>query len=63
MTAWSPSVFSADSELHRCRAVSFLLSIVSPGDQWRNNSRRNEEVEPKQKQHSVVDMTGDGSKV
>ena len=43
--------------------VSFLLSIVSPGDQWRNNSRRNEEVEPKQKQHSVVDMTGDGSKV
>ena len=33
------------------------------GDQWRNNSRRNEETEPKQKQHPVVDMTGDGSKV
>ena len=32
-------------------------------DQWRNNSRKNEEMEPKQKQHSVVDMTGDGSKV
>ena len=33
------------------------------GDQWRNNSRKNEEMEPKQKQHSVVDLTGDGSKV
>ena len=33
------------------------------GDQWRNNSRKNEETEPKQKQHPVVDMTGDGSKV
>ena len=33
------------------------------GDQWRNNSRKNEETEPKQKQHPVVDLTGDGSKV
>ena len=33
------------------------------GDQWRNNSRKNEEAEAKQKQHSVVDVTGDGSKV
>ena len=33
------------------------------GDQWRNNSRRNEETKPKQKQHPVVDVTGDGSKV
>ena len=33
------------------------------GDQWRNNSRKNEETEPKRKQHSVVDVTGDGSKV
>ena len=33
------------------------------GDQWRNNSRENEEMEPKQKQHPVVDVTGDGSKV
>ena len=35
----------------------------APGDPWRNNSRKNEETEPKQKQHAVVDMTGDGSKV
>ena len=31
------------------------------GDQWRNNSTKNEEMEPKQKQHPVVDVTGDGS--
>ena len=34
------------------------------GDQWRKNSRKNEETDPKQKQHPVVDvLTGDGSKV
>ena len=33
------------------------------GDQWRNNSRKNEETEPNQKQHAVVDVTGDRSKV
>ena len=33
------------------------------GDQWRNNSRKNEEMERKQKQHLVVDVTGDGNNV
>ena len=33
------------------------------GEEWRNNSRKNEEMEPKQKQHPAVDVTGDGSKV
>ena len=33
------------------------------GEEWRNSSRKNEEMEPKQKQHPVVDVTGDGSKV
>ena len=33
------------------------------GDQWRNNSRKNEDMEPKQKQCPAVDVTGDGSKV
>ena len=32
------------------------------GDQWKGNSRRNEEIEPEQKQHLVVDVPGDGSK-
>ena len=33
------------------------------GDQWRNNSRKNEGMQPKQKQYPVVDVTGDKSKV
>ena len=33
------------------------------GDQWRNNSRKNDEMEPKRKQLPVVGVTGDGSKV
>ena len=33
------------------------------GDQWRNNSRKNEEIESKQTQQLAVDVTGDGSKV
>ena len=33
------------------------------GEEWRNNSRQNEEMEPKQKQQPVVDVTGDRSKV
>ena len=32
-------------------------------DQWRNNSRKNEEMEPKQKQHPVVDVTNVGDEV
>ena len=45
-------------ELPRSAAAQYAA-----GDQWRNNSRKNEEMEPKQKQHPVVDGTGDGSKV
>ena len=33
------------------------------GDQWRDNFRKNEEIEPKQKQHPVMDVADDGSKV
>ena len=45
-------------ELHRSVGAQYAT-----GDQWRNNSRKNEEMEPKQKQHPVVDVTGDGRKV
>ena len=38
-------------------------SQYATGDQWRHNSRKNGQMEPKQKQHTVVDVTGDGSKV
>ena len=44
-----------------------LLRLVgaqyATGDQWRNNSRKNEGMEPKQKQYPVMDVTGDKSKV
>ena len=40
-----------------------VCAQYTTGDQWRNNSRKNEETEPKQKQHLVVDVTGDGTKV
>ena len=33
------------------------------GEEWRNNSRKNEETEPKQKEHPVVEVTGNGSKI
>ena len=33
------------------------------GEEWRNNSRENEETEPTQEQRPVVDVTGDGSKI
>ena len=45
-------------ELPRSMGAQYAM-----GDQWRNNSRKNEEMEPKQKQWPAVDMTGDGSKV
>ena len=45
-------------EFPRSVAVQYAI-----GDQWRNNFRKNEETEPKQKQHPAVDVTGDRSKV
>ena len=44
----------------------FPMSVgiqYATGEQWRNNSRKDEEMEPKQKQHPAVDVTGDGRKV
>ena len=45
-------------ELPRLAGTQYAI-----GDQWRNNSRKNEEMEPKQKQYPVVDVTSDRSKV
>ena len=42
--------------------LRFVGIQYATGDQWRNNSRKNEGMEPKQKQHPVVDVTGDRSK-
>ena len=43
--------------------LKLLGAQYATRDQWRNNSRKNEGMEPKQKQHPVVDGTGDRSKV
>ena len=40
-----------------------LGAQYATGDQWRNNSRKNEGMEPKQKQYPAVDVTGDRNKV
>ena len=40
-----------------------LGTQYATGDQWRNNSRKNDEMESKQKQHPVVDVSSDGIKV
>ena len=45
------------------RSVGAQYAREISGDQWRNNSRKNEGMEPKQKQYPVVDVTGDRSKV
>ena len=45
-------------ELHRSVGAQYAI-----GDQWRNNSRKNEGIETEQKQYPVVDVTGDRSKV
>ena len=45
-------------ELPRSVGAQYVI-----GDQWRNNSRKNEGVKPKQKQYPAVDVTGDRSKV
>ena len=47
-----------NEELHR-----LVRAQYATGDQWRNNSRKNEGIQPKQKQHPVVDVAGDRSKV
>ena len=52
----------------KCRTLKNELPRLvgaqyATGDQWRNNSRKNEETEPKQQQYPVVDVTHDGSKV
>ena len=50
------------------RAVKYELPRLvgaqyTSGDQWRHNSRKNEGIEPKQRQHPIVDGTGDRRKI
>ena len=52
------SILTLKDELPRSVAAQYASA-----NQWRNNSRKNEKMESKQKQHPVVDVTGDGTKV
>ena len=57
---------SMKREKDRTMKDEFLRSVgaqYATGDQWINNSRKNEETEPKQKQHPIVDVTDDEIKV
>ena len=57
---------SMKSQLDRTLKDELPTSVgaqYATGDKWRNNSRKNEEMETKQKQHPVVDVTGYGSKL
>ena len=60
------TVNSMKRQKHRTLKDELPRSVgaqYATGDQWRNNSRKNEEMESKQKQHPVVDGTGDRSEV
>ena len=71
MGRWKLSgrAFIIRSAMFNCQRSSLIICLniesneSATGDQWRNISRKNEETEPKQKQHPVVNVTGDGSKV
>ena len=45
------------------KVPSSVGAQYATGDQWKNNSKKNEGMKPKQKQYSAVDVTGDRSKV
>ena len=52
-----------DSRILKEKLPRSVSAQYATGDQWRNNSRKNEGMEPKQKEDPAVDVTGDRSKV
>ena len=59
-------MISMKSQKDRTLKDELLASVgaqYATGDQWGKNSKKNEEMEPKEKQHPVVDVIGDGRKV
>ena len=57
------SIKSQDDRTLKKELPRSVGAQYSTGDQWRNNTGKNEGMEPKQKQYPVVDVTGDRSKV
>ena len=67
---WQPTPVVLPGKFHGLRSLAgyrgreeLNLTEHATGDQWRNNSRKNEGMEPKQKEYPAVDVTGDRSKV
>ena len=62
---WNPmnSMKRQNDRILKEELSSSVGAQYATGDQWRNNSRKNEGMEPKQKQYPAVDVTGDRSKV
>ena len=52
-----------NDRIHKGELLRSVGAQYATGDQWRNNSRKNEGMEPKQEQYPVVDVAGDRSKV
>ena len=57
-TVWKAKRRTLKDELSRSVGAQHAT-----GEEWRKNSRKNEETEPKRKKHPLVDGTGDGSKI
>ena len=57
------SMKKLNDRIMREELPSLVGAQYATGDQWRNNTRKNEGMEPKQKQYPAVDVTGDRSKV
>ena len=58
-----PAVHGQNDRIPKEELPRSVGAQYATGDPWRNNSRKNEGMEPKQKQYPVVDVTGDRSKV
>ena len=57
------SMKSQNDRILKDKLPQLVGALYATGDQWRNNSKKNKGIEPKQKQYQIVDVTGDRSKV
>ena len=60
---WKRNAKKQNDRILKGELPGLVGAQYATGDQWRNNSRKNEGMEPEQKQYPVVDVTGDRSKV
>ena len=60
---WEPHEQYGKAKIYDDELLTLVGAQYATGEEWRNNSRKNEETETKQKQYPAVDVTGDRSKV